>query len=144
MSRIGGGYGLVPFGAGRLRAEFMRGRFRIKHGSRWQVFDTRVSHTFSMREHRFRYEETRAEERARMDGAKQQPDFYRRAFELVLDYGKRRFSLAAIASEDQARALLRRIHALDEFTCGDDGAGTRTGTDRPLQGVPTGQRPRLD
>lgn len=144
LQQKGGGYGLAPGGPARLRAEFARGRFRVQLHSRWQIFDARVPHTFAMREHRLRYEEGRAEERARADGFGQRPDYYRRAWEIVLDYGRTRIILAAIADEETARAIIRKLHKLDEFSRGSEGAGTATGSDSAVQTTPSGNRPKLD
>ena len=123
---MGGGYGLGTGGTERLRAEFAPGRFRIRMDRGWRVFDAAVPHAFSMRAHRLGYEEGRAEERSRMEGLGPRPDYYRRGWEIVLDYGDRRFVLAAVADEDTARSIVRALLGLDAHACGTEHAGTRT------------------
>ena len=144
LARRGGGYGLAPRGTKRLRAEFTRGRFRILIKGRWRVFDARVLHSFAMREHRLRHEEARAAERARIDGAGQRPDHYARAWEIVLDYGRERYVLAAACDEHTARKLIRDLQELDEFACGLGGAGSQTREDGGDPARPTGNRPQMD
>lgn len=136
--------GLMGGRAQRLQAEFARGRFRIRLGDRWQVFDAVTPHHFAMREHSARYEEGRAEERARAEGLEQRPDHYRRAWQIVLDHGGPRFVLAAVADEEAARTMIRELQALDEFARGAGGAGTRTADEAPDLAAPVGSRPTLD
>lgn len=144
LSNAAGGYGLAPGGSRRLRGEFARGRFRILRDGRWGVFDASAPHAFSMREHRLRIDEARAEERARAFGAGQRPDHYRRAWQIVLDYWSHRFVLAAVSDEETAQRIVRRLHALDAFARGVDGAGTRTADGTAEHAAPLGKRPQLD
>jgi len=139
-----GGGGIAVGGGRRLRAEFVPGRFRIRMGRGWQVFDAGAPHAFSMRPHMLGYEEGRAEERARADSGTQGPDFYRRSWEILLDYRVERIVLAAVADEDAARRIVRSLQTLDSYARGMAGAGTRTGRDGPLCGAPSGRRPKLD
>lgn len=135
---------LAACGSGRLQGVFEPGRFALRIGGRWIAFDARSPHHFTMREHRLRHDEGRAEERARMDGLGQRPDHYRRAWQIVLDAGARRYELAAVADEDQARTLIRALHTADAFATGNNGAGTRTSDGHAPGAAPRGTRPGLE
>jgi len=139
LAHAGGGYG-----SARLQAESLPGRFRIRSGRKWHVFDATAPHAFSMREHLLRYEEGRAEERARADGMAQGADFYRRSWEIILDYRAHRMQLAAVGNEEAARSIIRELHELDEYARGAVGAGTKTRNDEQIGAAPSGQRPELD
>lgn len=144
LAQAGGGYGLARRGSQRLQAEFLPGRFRIRIGNRWHRFNAMLPHTFSMREHERRYEESRAEERARAEGMAQGPDYYRRAWEIILDFGEEPIPLAAVGDEKAARAIVRKLHKLDAFARGSAGAGTKTKSEDPVGASPSGRRPKLD
>ena len=135
---------LAPGIDGRLLGEFAPGRFRLRIGRRYGVFDARRPHQFLMCEHRLRMEEGRAEELARAHGAKQQANHYRRAWHVVLDYGGARYLLASVADEHGARKLVRRLQAMSAYAAGDTGAGTRTRTGQSTDGAPSAKRPRME
>jgi hypothetical protein len=141
---FGGGYGLALVGQRRLRGEFAPGKFRLCVGGRWHVFNAGTPHQFTMREHRLRVAEGRAEERAKSYGASQIANHYRIAWQVILDIGSARFVLADVADEDQARALVRRLHDLDLHARGAGGAGSRSGEENAYPGAPTGKRPNLE
>ena len=144
LGSIGGGYGLAPRGSRRLLAEAIPGRFRIWLQGNWIVFDARAQHAFSMREHSLRLDETRAEERARQFGHSQQPDHYRRAWEVLLDYKHYRFPIASVDQENKARALIRVLQELSAYARGSGGIGSRTSDESSSPAAPSGRRPELD
>ncbi len=143
LLRVAGRDLLAPGIDGHLVGEFARGRFRLRIGRRLHVFDARRPHQFLMREHELRTDETRAEERARAHGFMQRPDHYRRARQVVLDYGGARYPLASVAFERDARDLVRRLQALAAYSTGDEGSGIRT-TETPNDMAPSAKRPKME
>lgn len=143
LVRVGGGYGLRPSGSDRLDGAFAPGAIRLRTKDGWRSFSAHEPHQFLMREHPERLNEARAEEQARGFGYGQQPDYFRRAFEVVLDRGIERVRLAEVASEDQARDLIRHLQALDAYARGG-GAGTHTRAGNEPGTAPLGTRPSLD
>lgn len=137
-----GGYGLRPNGSNRLVGEFSPGRVSLRVKRRRIEFDAVTPHQFMMREHPERANEARAEERARAMGQPQQPDYFRRAFEIVLDLGTVRHRLAEVATEEEARELIRLIHELDSYARGTASAGTLI-RDKTQPGAAPTRRPPL-
>jgi len=139
-----GGYGLKPHGSDQLEGAFAPGRIRLRVKDGWIDFNAHDPHSFLMREHSARVDEARAEERARGDGYGQQPDYVRRAFEILLDHGLNRTVLAEVALERQARDIIRHLHHLDAYARGADGAGMTTRQPGQPGQTPLGKRPALD
>lgn len=131
-----GGFGLMPNGSHTLIAVFGPERISLRVGLHRISFDPAEPHQFMMREHPDRFDESRAEERARAEGMEQQPDYFRRAFELVLDRGVKRNRIAEVASEEQARDLLRRLQELDAYARGCSGAGVLLRTPTQIAATP--------
>ncbi|MCW2248068.1 hypothetical protein M2352_003702 [Azospirillum fermentarium] len=144
LLRFLGGYTRHFRGFRRLTGAFEPGRVRLLVNGEWLSINTTEPHQFSMREHSERIEEARAEEQARAFGYGQQPDYFRRSFEIFLDHGLARTRLAEIAFEDQARDIVRQLHELDAYARSTSGAGTLTRTANQPGAVPLGKRPSLD
>jgi len=135
--------GLHPW-VDHLVGEFRAGAFRIRVNDRWLVFDAAAPHQWMMREHHSGTSEARAEERSRSLGLGQQPDYYRRAFEIILDTGDRRFALADVAFEEDARRIVRRLQTLDAHARGAEVPGIATKHAGMNAAAPADTRPILD
>lgn len=146
LRRVGDGYGITPLfgGSNRLRVVSVPGRLWIDAPGEdgWLLILTVSPHKFLMREHPERVEEARREERARLAGYGQHPDHYRRAFEVIADDDQRQVRLASVASEAQARDLIRWLQSIDAEASGTDGAGVRTRTDEQPGAMPLDPQPR--
>lgn len=146
LIRWRGGYGLRPDGSDHLVGEFSTGHIALRTPDGPVSVSAFAPHQFLMREHPDRVDEARAEMRAQAFGLGLQPDYFRRAFEVVLDHGNRRYRLAEVAFEEEARDLVRWLHELDAYARGTTGAGTRLRTAQSPGGgtAPIGKRPTLD
>jgi hypothetical protein len=113
LSAIGGGYGLRPFGAARLIVRFSRETVAWQGAGRRHGMIDRKDKTLRIfpRPHRLGRDEEREAQRLRDEGPRSYA--YRDAWEIWLQAGERFYELAAVSSEADSDAVVRRLQAAD-------------------------------
>ena len=112
LIRVGGGFGLAPRGKARLTVWLGREQITWRSDHRGGAWDRKgVAVRFLPRPHR----SGRDEERDAINGQGNFPlsYAYRDGWEIWLQVGERFFDLAAVSSEADADAIVRRLQAAD-------------------------------